>query len=162
MNRVGATPFLLPAKAVDVEMMQFLVDLEADRAVKLCLDLGENPAAIDANGETARHGAVLRGANGAVRLLVDAGAQLDARNKKGWTPLRIAEGVSHNGTTKQMLHAAALLRELTTDRGVPIDENLGSGAVGYASPRKKRQRVRPAILRFGKSDRCLTEHVLPA
>jgi ankyrin repeat protein len=172
MNRVGATPFLLAAKAVDVEMMQLLVDLgadpllttedgttplmvaagvgiyavgdspgtadEADRAVKLCLAFGDDPTAVDANGETALHGAALRGANGAVRRLVDAGAQLDARNKKGWTPLRIAEGVSYNGTTKQMLHTAALLRELMTDRGVPIDENLSSGGVGYVPARKKR------------------------
>jgi len=168
MNRVGATPFLLAAKAVDVDMMKTLVELgadpllatedgttplmvaagvgiyavgdspgtalEADRAVKLCLELGGDATAVDANGETALHGAALRGANGAVKLLVDAGARLDAKNKKGWTPLRIAEGVSYNGTTKRMLETAALLRQLMTERGVAIDTNLNSGGVGYAKP----------------------------
>ncbi len=168
MNRIGATPFLLAAKAVDVDMMKTLVELgadpllatedgttplmvaagvgiyavgdspgnaeEADRAVKLCLELGGDATAVDANGETALHGAALRGANGAVKLLVEAGGRMDLKNKKGWTPLRIAEGVSYNGTTKRMLETAALLRELMTARGVPIDNSLNSGGVGYAKP----------------------------
>jgi ankyrin repeat protein len=168
MSRIGATPFLLAAKAVDVDMMRTLVDLgadpllatednttplmvaagvgiyavgdspgnaeEADRAVKLCLDLGGDATAVDANGETALHGAALRGANGAVKLLVEAGGRMDLKNKKGWTPLRIAEGVSYNGTTKRMLETAALLRELMTERGVPIDNSLSSGGTGYAKP----------------------------
>ncbi|HEY2906322.1 MAG TPA: ankyrin repeat domain-containing protein [Vicinamibacterales bacterium] len=169
MNRIGATPFLLAAKAVDLDMMRVLVELgadpllatedgttplmvaggvgiyavgdspgtadEADRAVAMCLELGGDATAVDANGETALHGAALRGANGAVKLLVDAGARLDLKNKKGWTPLRIADGVSYNGTTKRMLHTAALLREIMTERGVPIDESLSSGGVGYAKPK---------------------------
>jgi uncharacterized protein len=168
MDRIGATPFLLAAKAVDLDMMKTLVELgadpllttedgttplmvaagvgiyavgdspgnsdEADRAVKLCLDLGGDPTAVDANGETALHGAALRGANGAVKLLVDAGGRLDVKNKKGWTPLRIADGVSYNGTTKRMLETAALLRDLMTARGVPIDDSLNSGGTGYAKP----------------------------
>ncbi len=77
----------------------------------MCLELGGDAAAVDANGETALHGAALRGANGAVKLLVEAGARLDLKNKKGWTPLRIAEGVSYNGTTKRMLrHGGAASR----------------------------------------------------
>jgi ankyrin repeat protein len=169
MSRAGATPFLLAAKAVDLDMMRVLVELgadpllatddgttplmvaagvgiyavgdspgnaeEADRAVKMCLELGGDAAAVDANGETALHGAALRGANGAVKLLVDAGARLDAKNRKGWTPLRIADGVSYNGTTKRMLETAALLREIMTERGVPIDDSLKSGGVGYAKPK---------------------------
>ncbi len=53
-----------------------------------------------------------------MKLLVEAGARLDAKNKLGWTPLWIVEGVSDNGTTKQMLHTAALLRAIMTARGV--------------------------------------------
>jgi uncharacterized protein len=168
MNRTGATPFLLAAKAVDVEMMRLLVELgadpflatengttplmvaagvgiyavgdspgtaeEADEAVRFCLQHGADATAVDANGETALHGAALRGANGAVKLLVEAGARLDVKNKRGWTPLRIADGVTYGGTTKRMLHTAALLREIMTARGLPIDENLDSGGVGYAKP----------------------------
>src|SRR5262249_52313014 len=96
MSRVGATPFLLAAKAVDLEMMRLLVELgadplwptatgiprlmaaagigvyavgdspgtaeEADEAVKLCLELGADATATDKNGETALHGAAIRGA----------------------------------------------------------------------------------------------------
>ena len=169
LNRVGATPFLLAAKAVDLDMMHVLVELgadplaatedgttplmaaagvgiyavgdspgtaeEADAAVKLCLELGGDANAVDASGNTALHGAALRGANGAVSLLVEAGARLDVKNKRGWTPLRIAEGVWYNGTTKQMLHTAVLLRELMTERGVSIDDSLSSGGTAYAPPK---------------------------
>ena len=107
---------------------------EADRAVKVCLELGGDARA-DANGKTALHGAALRGANGAVKLLVDAGGRLDVKNKKGWTPLRIADGVSYNGTTKRMLHTAALLREIMTQKGVPIDDSLNSGGTAYVKPK---------------------------
>jgi ankyrin repeat protein len=127
MNRIGATPFLLAAKAVDVDMMRALVDAGADPLIptiegatplmaaagvgiwragenpgtpeealaagKLAVELGNNVNAFDTNGDTALHGAVHRGADRLIELLVSKGAKPDARNKIGWTPLTIAEGV---------------------------------------------------------------------
>ena len=63
-------------------------------AVKLCLELGGAPTAVDANGDTALHGAAYWDSPGAIASLVEAGAQLDAMNARGWTPLRIADGVA--------------------------------------------------------------------
>ena len=42
--------------------------------------------AVDANGETALHGAAHRGANEIVQFLVEKGAKLDVVNTLGWTP----------------------------------------------------------------------------
>src|SRR5262249_52099325 len=51
-------------------------------------------------GSTALHGAILRGANTVVQYLVDHGARLDVRNRIGWTPLMLAEGVFSSNTEK--------------------------------------------------------------
>jgi uncharacterized protein len=127
MNRIGATPFLLAAKAVDVDMMRALVDAGADPLIptvegatplmaaagvgiwragenpgtpeealaagRLAVALGNNVNAFDTNGDTALHGAVHRGADRLIEFLVSKGAKPDVRNKIGWTPLTIAEGV---------------------------------------------------------------------
>jgi ankyrin repeat protein len=145
-NRTGATPFLLAAKDVDVDLMRVLAENGADplltnvnnttplmaaagvgiftpgedpgtneealEAVKLALQLGGDVAAVDNNGETALHGAAARGASALVQFLVDRGAKLDLKNKRGWTPLTIADGVILGGTFKRQPETAALLREL--------------------------------------------------
>ena len=44
------------------------------------------------------------------------------RNRFGWTPLTIAQGVFYAGTFKRQLDTAQLLRQLMTERGLAIDE----------------------------------------
>ncbi len=146
LNRVGATPFLLAAKAVDTDLMRLLVRLGADplrpnedgttplmvaagvgiwavgespgtnehalAAVKLMLELGDVVTTVDANGDTALHGAVIRGSGPLVRFLLDQGADLEASNEKGWTPLTIAEGVFYSNTGKRWPEMERLLLEL--------------------------------------------------
>ena len=146
MNRIGATPFVLAAKAADPAFMRLLLDHGADPtleskdhttalmaaagigfwqaespgsegealdAVNLTLQLGANVRAANDEGFTALHGAAVRGANSIVQLLVDKGAQLDAKTKKeGWTPLAITDGVFIANTYKAQPHTAALLRKL--------------------------------------------------
>ena len=146
LNRVGATPFLLAAEAVDLELMPLLVRLGADplranedgttplmvaagvgiwavgespgtneealAAVELMLELGDVATTTDANGDTALHGAVIRGSEPLVRLLLDLGVDLDAVNKKGWTPLTIAKGVFYSNTGKRWPEMERLLLEL--------------------------------------------------
>ena len=153
LNRKGATPFLLAAKAVDVELMRLLVRLGADPllpnedgttplmvaagvgiwaqgespgttgesldAVKLMLELGDIVTTVDANGDTALHGAVIRGSEALVRFLVDLGADLEAVNEKGWTPLTIAEGVFYSNTGKRFPEMEKLLLELGARRRAP-------------------------------------------
>ena len=61
--------------------------------MKLCLELGADVNATNSMGLTALLGAVNRGSNDIIELLVKRGARLDIKDKEGRTPLRWAEGV---------------------------------------------------------------------
>ncbi|MCY4120007.1 MAG: ankyrin repeat domain-containing protein [Acidobacteria bacterium] len=149
LNRIGSTPFLLAAKAADVDMMRVLVELGADPllpnedgttplmvaagvgiwavgespgtneealdAVKYALELGGDVTRIDDNGDTALHGAIIRGSEPLVRFLLDQGADIEATNEKGWTPYRIAKGVFYSNTGKRWPEMETLLLELGAD-----------------------------------------------
>jgi len=94
-------------------------EADAIEAVKLCLEHGGDVMAIDDDGLTALHHAVPRGA-GVVQLLVDHGAALDTKDKRGRTPLDVAEGVRLPGEATRMRvsplrqASAVLLRQLTS------------------------------------------------
>ena len=55
-------------------------------------------------------------------LLVNAGAKLDIRNKRGWLPLTIADGVYYNARVMMNLHTAKLLRALMVARGLDASD----------------------------------------
>lgn len=61
-------------------------------AVKYCLELGADVNAKDIYNYTALHGAAYRGDNEMVQYLVDKGAKLDVRSKKGQTVTDMANG----------------------------------------------------------------------
>ena len=97
---------------------------ESAEAVKFCLEAGGDATTIDANGDTALHGAAYWDSPGAFTLLVAANARLDVVNKRGWTPLRVADGVMVNPGTA--LHygpaVATQLRQLLKERGLPVPD----------------------------------------
>ena len=65
---------------------------DATRAARFALDLGLDVNERNRSGESPLHGAVWRGSNELIEMLVDRGAQLDATNGAGLTPLQIANG----------------------------------------------------------------------
>jgi uncharacterized protein len=85
---------------------------EAFECVKIALEHGGEINHVDDIGRTAMHGAALRGANNIVQYLYDRGAKLDIVDKKGWTPLIIAEGIFYPDVFKTEVQTAALLRKL--------------------------------------------------
>ena len=89
---------------------------EALEAVALTWELGNDVNTADANGDTALHGAVHRGADEVVRFLHDKGATLDAVNTTGWTPLSIAEGVFYPNTFNRHPDIVTLLLSLGADQ----------------------------------------------
>jgi ankyrin repeat protein len=93
---------------------------EAFAAVKLLVELGADVNAVDDHGDTALHGAALRGANDIAQLLVDRGASLTLEDKRGWTPLTIADGVHYTFTIKSTPHTAVLLRQLMAKQGLEV------------------------------------------
>ena len=88
---------------------------EALEAVKYALELGGDITDVDANGDTALHGAIIRGSEPLVRFLLDRGADIEATNEKGWTPFRIAKGVFYSNTGKRWPEMESLLLELGAD-----------------------------------------------
>jgi len=88
--------------------------------VELLLDLGADINAVDANGETAVHGAAYKNLPKVVKLLVARGAKIDVwnqPNKFGWTPLIIAAGYRF-GNFKPSPETEAAVREVMIAAGV--------------------------------------------
>jgi ankyrin repeat protein len=102
---------------------------EALAAMKLALEVGGGGVNdVDTDGETALHGAIYRGGNiAAIQFLIDQGARLDVVNKKGWTPLTVADGVEYTpAVLKRYPEAATLLRKTMRERGLPVPEGTHS------------------------------------
>ena len=89
-------------------------------AVKLCLELGADVNAVNSMGLTALLGAVNRGSNDIIELLVKRGARLDIKDKEGRTPLRWAEGVFLAAVGAERKPATiALLEKLMAESAKP-------------------------------------------
>jgi ankyrin repeat protein len=104
---------------------------EALAAVRLAYEVGAGDInTIDDNGDTVMHGAVYRGgAVQVIQFLADRGARLDVVNKKGWMPVTAADGVEYTpAVLKRYPDAAALLRKLMAERGLPVPPSTQPGS----------------------------------
>ena len=84
-------------------------------AVKVALELGNDINAVDKNGETVMHGAVYKHAPSVVQFLADHGAKIEIWNqqdKKGYTPLRIAQGIQRGMNIVSHAPSEAVIRKL--------------------------------------------------
>lgn len=109
-------------------------DADVLEAVKAARELGNDPNAVDKNGDTAMHGAAYKQVAAAARYLLDNGAKIEIFNRKnshGWTPLRIADGVHRGMNLRASPETAAVLRKAMAAAGVSTvvepEENI-SGA----------------------------------
>jgi ankyrin repeat protein len=131
-NRQGTTPLMMAA-GVGVHGPTSVTEREALEAVKLCVELGNDVNAVDATGETALHGAAYRGVTGSLEItqfLVDKGAKLNVKNKYGWTPLAIAEGIWYGVSDTHSDPTAQLLRKLGAEPTEPdIERASGAAAI---------------------------------
>ncbi len=156
LNMLGATPFLMAARAADVPLMRLLVQLGADPllpnadgttpllaaagvgtyspgedpgtetevldAVKVALELGGDVNGIDKNGETVIHAAAYKQLPTVAQYLIDKGAKIEVwnqKNKTGWTPLRIADGVIYGGGNFRVsFEMADMLRKVMSAAGM--------------------------------------------
>jgi ankyrin repeat protein len=100
---------------------------EAVDAVKLCVALGNDVNAANDAGETAMHGAAFRGVNPIVEFLLEKGAKIDARDKRGWTPYTVANGISYGDVFKQQPQTAALIEKLMKARGLSTEGQAADG-----------------------------------
>lgn len=97
---------------------------EALAALELTLELGGGSVNdINSNNETPMHGVMYRGASILlIDFLVEHGASLEGIvNSRGWTPLRIADGIGLDGLAfVRYPEAAARLREHMRSQGIPV------------------------------------------
>jgi ankyrin repeat protein len=95
-NKDGATPLMAAAGlGCHAPTEEAGTEAECLEAVSYLLSLGADVNTVDANGETAMHGAAYKSLPKMVEFLAGKGAKIEVwnrKNKSGWTPLLIAEG----------------------------------------------------------------------
>jgi ankyrin repeat protein len=93
----------------------------AEAAVKLLVEAGADVNAVNEGDFTALHAATYRGWDEVVQYLVEHGANLNARDYRGRTPFRIAEGAKQSFEFQSWPETAELLRRLGADTrlGIP-------------------------------------------
>jgi ankyrin repeat protein len=98
---------------------------EVLEAAQYLLDLGVDINAVDANGETAMHGAALKNLPKVVQFLADKGAKIEIwnrKNKYGWTPLMIAEGHRPGNFKPDAETIAAIRRVMLAANVTPLSD----------------------------------------
>jgi len=90
-----------------------VTEVRALAAVKLALELGADINAVNESGNAALHGAAQTKADTIIKFLAANGADLSLRNKRGQTPLTIADTVrAGSATVNQKTPTGDLLRSL--------------------------------------------------
>src|ERR1051325_740307 len=117
---------------------------EVLEAAQLLLKLGTDINAVDANGETAMHGAALKNLPKVVQFLADNGAKAEVWNKEnnfGSTPLMLAQGY-RPGNFKPSFETIEAIRRVMLAAGVtppkdarPDDLNNSD----WAPPKRKKK-----------------------
>ena len=109
----------------------------AEEAVRILLEAGADINAVNEADFTALHGAAFRGLNEVVEQLVAKGADIDARDFRGRTAYRMAEGSKQSFQFQSWPETAALLAELGADTrlGIPgtVQERLRDVALTVAT-----------------------------
>ena len=94
-------------------------------SITSCCDLGNDLNAVDKNGETAMHGAAYKHVPTVVRYLAEKGARIDVWNRpnsKGWTPLKITEGVQRGMNIVSSPVTAAAIREVLASKSATLQQ----------------------------------------
>jgi uncharacterized protein len=120
-NADGATPLMAAAGlGCHAPTEEAGTETECLAAVEYLLTLKGDVNAVDRNGETAMHGAAYKSLPKMVQFLADHGAKIDVwhqKNKRGWTPVLIAEGF-RPGNFKPSVDTLAALHRVMLAAGV--------------------------------------------
>ena len=115
----GTTPLMVAAGlgryTNDKNLTRGELKPSAEKAVRLLLAAGSGVNARNEADFTALHGAALRGSHEVIRILVDHGADLNARDFRGRTPYRLAEGSKQAFYFQEFPETAAFLESLGAD-----------------------------------------------
>jgi ankyrin repeat protein len=138
-NFSGTTPLLAAAGVGTNEPQEEAgEESEALEAVKILLDLGADVNTVDANGDTAMHGAAYNISPLVVKLLAERGANPQIwknANKAGGTPLFIAEGYISRLPRPDPPTIEAITK-LMVAAGIPTDGERPKIIDSYEKPAK--------------------------
>jgi ankyrin repeat protein len=95
-NNDDNTPLIVAAGLARIEGESSIPEAHAREAVELLLSLGSDIQAVNKTGNMALHAAAMAGLDRVVEDLVRHGAPINARNKDGATPLKLANGYIDN------------------------------------------------------------------
>lgn len=113
----GVTPLMVAAGVGRVAGDSLISEEDSLAATKLCIELGGDVnAQADSTGYAALHGVAFYGLDNVARLLVEHGADLELKNKKGETPLKIAEGTVNQAMLVSHPSTAEVLRKLAAEK----------------------------------------------
>jgi ankyrin repeat protein len=125
----GTTPFLRAAKNADLPMMRLLLEKKADPAIATRNGTTALMALVGGLGR--KYGADLRvspaeekNALEAAKLLLDLGADVNAANEAGQTPLHAAAAIGANGVVGFLVERGARLDARTRQGRTALDESL--------------------------------------
>jgi ankyrin repeat protein len=90
----GTSPLMMACGQGRTEGESAITDQQSRRAAEYIVSVGSGGINTANNqGDTALHSAATQGLDETIRFLVSTGADLQLKNKKGETPLKVAEGV---------------------------------------------------------------------
>jgi ankyrin repeat protein len=112
----GTTPLMVAAGVGRVAGDSLIPESDSLAATKLTIDLGNDLNAQNSTGYTALHGTAFYGLDEVARLLVEHGADMEIKNKKGETPQRTAEGTVNQAMLISHPSTAEVLRKLAAEK----------------------------------------------
>ena len=107
----------------------------AEEAVRILIEAGVDVNATNEADFTVLHCAAFSGLNELVRYLAARGADIDARDWRGRTPFRLAEGAKQSFHYQEWPEVAALLQELGADTSLGIPGTVHERLRGLAATR---------------------------
>ena len=125
----GTTPFVRAAKNADLALMQLLLEKRADPTIATRNGTTALMALVGGLGR--KYGADLqvspaeeKNALAAAKLLLDRGADVNAANEAGQTPLHAAAAIGANGVVRFLVERGARLDAKTRQGRTALDESL--------------------------------------
>ncbi len=134
----GTTPLMMAAglgrSTFQPGLQRAARSVGAEEAVNVLLDAGADIHATNEADFTALHGAAFRGLNEVIEILVRRGAHINARDYRGRTPHRLAEGSKQSFQFQAYPETAEFIKKLgaNTRLGIPGTEQERIRDVGVA------------------------------
>jgi ankyrin repeat protein len=105
----------------------------AEEAVRILVEVGVDVNAVNEADFTALHCAAFGGVNELVQYLAEHGADINARDWRGRTPYRLAEGAKQSFHYQDWPETAALLQKLGADTSLGIPGTIQERLRGLAA-----------------------------